>query len=217
MRAVENSEWLPSQLKFRADAESVVAGLRGDHAERLSVMRKALAVSTELGDEVEALNCMIILVDSELAAGNAHAAASIGRTLVNKLMLSRDEWELALTRVNLCAALLALDACTEVRPVAEAGWSQARRFELQAYWADYLALLAALEQRPAAAAKLCGYSTAAYAVKEEPREVNEAAAFDRACRLAVSAMGDIEFDRLQAQGRSLRYDDIAAIAFGAGA
>ena len=75
-------------------------------------------------------------------------------------------------------------------------------------------MLTALEQRPAAAARLCGYSIAAYGRFEEHREVNEAAAFDRACRLAASALGDTEFERLQAEGRSLRDEDIAAIAFG---
>ncbi len=51
---------------------------------------------------------------------------------------------------------------------------------------------------------------------EEHREVNEAAAFDRACRLAASALGETEFERLQAEGRSLRDEDIEAIAFGSG-
>ena len=49
---------------------------------------------------------------------------------------------------------------------------------------------------------------------EEHREVNEAVAFDRARRLAASALGDIEFESLQAEGRSLRYEDIETIAFG---
>ena len=51
---------------------------------------------------------------------------------------------------------------------------------------------------------------------EERREVNEAAAFDRACRLAASALGDTEFERLQAEGRLLRDEDIEAIAFRSG-
>ena len=48
------------------------------------------------------------------------------------------------------------------------------------------------------------------------RDVNEAAAFDRASRLAASALGNTEFERLQAEGRLLRDEDIAAIAFGRG-
>ena len=160
---------------------------------------------------------MADLIDTELAAGDVRAAATTGRTLVAKLVASRDEYELTMARLNLCAALLALDAVAEARPLAKAGWPQAERFELQKEWADYLALLAALERRPAAAARLCGYSIAGYGVFETRREVNEAAAFDRACRLAAGALGDTEFERLQAEGRSLRAEDIEAIAFGGAA
>jgi len=146
--------------------------------------------------------------------GKITAAATTGRMLVARLASGRDEYQLTIARLNLCAALLALDTVAEARPVAEAGWPQAKRFELQKEWADYLSLLAALEQRAAAAARLCGYAIAAYEMFEGRRDVNEAAAFDRARRLAVSTLGDSEFERLQAEGRSLRDEDIAAIAFG---
>jgi hypothetical protein len=133
---------------------------------------------------------------------------------VAKLVSGRDEYLLPMARLNLCAALLALDAVAEARPVAEAGWPQAKRFELQKLWADHLALLSALEQRFAAAARICGYSNAAYEKFEGKREVNEAAAFDRARRLAAGALGDAEFERLQVEGRSLRDEDIEGVAFG---
>src|SRR5207344_1106676 len=103
----------------------------------------------------------------ELAAGDARAAATTGRALVARLVAGRDEYHLTLARLNLCAALLALDAVAEARPVAEAGWRHAKRFKLQFGWADYLALLTALERRTAAAARLCGYSIAAYGRLEE--------------------------------------------------
>jgi len=212
MRAIEDTVWVPSHLMWHADAAMIVASLRGDYAERLRLAREKVAASIDSPEEL--LMGMSNLIDSELAAGNPHAAATTGRALVAMLVSSRDEYMLILTRLNLCAALLALDAGAEARPVAEAGWRQAKRFELQACWADYLALLAALEQRPAAAARLCGYSTVSYATIDEQREVNEAAAFNRACRLATNALGDTGFERLQAEGRSLRHEDIATIAFG---
>jgi hypothetical protein len=132
---------------------------------------------------------------------------------VDRLAASRDEWRLMVARLNLCGALLALDAVAEARRVAEAGWPHAARFKLQCVWADYLALLTALEKRPAAAARLSGYSIAGYEAFEERQQVNEAAAFERACRLAAGALGESEFERLQAEGRSLRDGDIEAIAF----
>ena len=95
-----------------------------------------------------------------------------------------------------------------------AGGSPAVRFEQQKEWSDYLSLPAALQHRPAAAARLCGYSVAVHGTSAGRRGGNQAAAFDRACRLAASALGKSEFERLQAEGRSLRDEGIEAIAFG---
>ena len=211
MRALEDLAWATSHVMLRLDVEFAIALFRGDHTERLRVTRERIARAPDAHEETIGMNN---LIDAELAAGDVRAAATAGRTLVARLVAGRSEFLLMLARLNLCAALLVLEDAAEARPVAEAGWPQAARFKLHGVWADHLALLSALEQRPAAAARLCGYSTAAYEMLEERREVNEAAAFDRARRLAVSALGETEFERLQADGRSLRDEDIEAIAFG---
>ncbi len=210
MRVLEDSATMPRHFLWREMVEMFLGRIRGDYAEALRAAHERVARVSEPGDKAI---CIADVLDTELAAGDARAAAQTGRALVAKLVASRDEFPLAVTRLNLCAALLALGAVAEARLVAEAGWCQAQRFDLQRMWADYLALLAALEQRATASARLCGYSMAAYGEVEEGRERNEAAAFDRACRLAASALGDTEFERLQAEGRSLRYEDIEAIAF----
>ena len=213
MRTLEETSGVPRHMTFYGSIEFAVAALRGDYRERLRVARERVARAPDAYDEM--IN-MINLIDGELSAGDLLAAAATGRALVEKLATSRHEYELTMARLNLCAALLALDAVAEARPVAEAGWSQAESVKLQWAWADYLALLTALEKRPATAARLCGYSIAAYRQANEHREVNEAAAFDRACRLAAGALGDVEFERLQAEGQSLRDEDIKGIAFGSG-
>ena len=179
---------------------------------RLRLARQKLAASWDSQDGL--LMGMSNLVDAELAAGNAHAAAETGRALVARHEAGRDEYHLNWARLNLCAALLALDATEEDRRMAEAGWSHAKRFELQGCWADYLALPAALESRPVAAAQLCGFSIAAYATGDELREVNVAAAFDRARGIAIGAIGERRFELLQIEGQTMRYEDIATIAFG---
>jgi len=213
MRGLEDVATVPTHLMLREDVESDLAGFRGDQAERLRLMRERVA--RMLGAHEEMTN-VSNLIDAELAAGDVHAAVATGRTLVAKLALGRDEYELTMARLNLSAALLALDAVAEARVVAKAGWPQAARFEVQKEWADYLALLTALEGRAAAAARLCGYSVAAYELFEERRGGNEAIAFERACRLAAGALGESEFERLHADGRSLHDKDIETIAFGSG-
>ena len=67
--------------------------------------------------------------------------------------------------------------------------------------------------RPRAAAKLAGYADTGYAASEDTRELNEATAYNRACTLARAAIGDVEFDRLHAEGQPLRDERIEAIAF----
>ena len=47
---------------------------------------------------------------------------------------------MAYTRLNLSAALLAIGDPGQARPHLRAGWAQAPRFDLQHYFADYLAL-----------------------------------------------------------------------------
>jgi hypothetical protein len=80
--------------------------------------------------------------------------------------------------------------------------------------ADNLALLAALEGRARAAAKLCGYGDAIYAASRVVRQINEARTAMRAEQLAREKIGDAEFDRIKAEGAALGEDDIATLAFG---
>ena len=155
------------------------------------------------------------LVDAELAAGQAAQAAATGVALVASLAGGRDEKSLVYARVNLSAALLALGEHEPARPHLRAGWAQAPLFDMQPFYADYLALLAALDGRFDAAARLAGYADTANA-RVGPREPNEAAAIARAVQLARAALGDAAFDRLHAEGAALRDADIEALAFGEG-
>ena len=77
-------------------------------------------------------------------------------TLVTALTGTRNEYGLAYAQINLAAAWLALDDIAKAHALAQIGWPLGLRFGLQPYWADYLALLAALEARPRAAARLSG-------------------------------------------------------------
>ena len=127
--------------------------------------------------------------------------------------IARDEHALAIARVNLMAALLAQGDTAAARPVAEAGWTQAAGFALQAVYADYLGLMAALEQRWHAAARLAGYAAFTYARQNSVRWPNEKHAFERTAELIRSALAPSEFERLMADGHLLRDAQIADIAF----
>ena len=155
------------------------------------------------------------LVDAQLRAGETQAAIHTGQTLLAHLEGSREESSLAYARLNLGAALLALDDTLQAGPVLQTGWQQALAFDLQPYYADYLALLAALGGRHHAAARLAGYADAANRAVGDNREANEAAAIARARLLATAALGAGLFAQLQAEGETLADRQISALAFGA--
>ena len=209
-RALADPAWPPVRASWLLESESLVAQVRGDMAACLDWTRRCVAMLVAAGrsDGSQIAN----LVDGELAAGNPTQAAAIGVALVAQLAGGRDEVYLAFARMNLSAALLALDEPGQARPHLRAGWAQAPVFDMQAFCADYLALLAALDGRPEAAARLAGYADIANARVGE-REPNEAAAHARAVQLARAALGDAAFERLRAEGAGLQDAEIDAIAF----
>ena len=212
MRAIEDPAWPPQRLVLRAAAESYCAWrLEGEVTSALDLVRQSLALYRAAGDR----NGIVAnLIYAELGAGDAQAAVRTGSALVAQLSGTRQNHGLACAHLNLGAAWLAMDDAAQARTPLQAGWAQAARFDMQAYFADHLALLAALEGRPRAAALLPGYAQAGYERFEDARQPNETQAFERACGCAGAALGAAEFERLQADGVLLRDGQIEALAFG---
>lgn len=209
-RALEDQRWPPHRRFWRADAEFFAA--RPGSRDVLRPAREALALDLASGGSGSMARCN--LIDAELMAGEAQMATRTGEALLIDLQGGRDAFTLACARQSLTAAWLALDNADRARSLGKAGWPQGRLFELQPNWAACLALLAALEARPRAAARLAGYADAGYtALDWVGRPPNEAAAHARACTLARATLGDVEFDRLHAEGRLLSDEQIEIIAF----
>lgn len=91
--------------------------------------------------------------------------------------------------------------------------SSSVQLDLHRFWSDSTALLAALEGRPRAAARLVGYADAAYAARGTVRQPNEATARQRSDALARAALGDALFESLVAEGRQLRDEEVEVLAF----
>jgi hypothetical protein len=209
-RELLDPTWPPIQQRKLAHAESLVAGVRGDAAVGLHWARQAIALDAKIGtgDVVGRIN----LIDAELAAGDAASARSAANALLAELTGGRDEPSLAVCRLLLGAGHLALGDREQARLHLRAGWSQAALFRLESVFADFLALLAALDGRHEVAARLAGYADAGNAQRK--RDPNEAAAIARAAQLASASLGPTVFDRLHDEGSRLRGDEIEALAFG---
>jgi predicted ATPase/DNA-binding winged helix-turn-helix (wHTH) protein len=211
-QAMVNPQWPPVRLRAIVRVQASIAAARGQVDESLSLHRRLFELSRAAGDP--SLMTQANLVDVLLAAGQPQAAADAGRALVARLAGARDEGHLAYARINLVAALLALRLCDEAREHLRHAWPTAVRVERQAWCADYLALLAALENRPEAAAQLAGAADRRYDDTEDTRQSNEAVARARAWAMAESTLGADEAWRLHAIGRGLGDDGVAALAFG---
>jgi hypothetical protein len=212
LQPLEDPAWPAQRRLWGTEAAQWVARMGGDTEAALRLGHRLLALDRERGSYAAIATGN--LIDAELAAGHTATAARLGAELVASLLGTRHEYSLDFARVNLLAALLALDDVAAARPVAQAAWTKAAAFELMHADAAYLALLAALEGRPRAAVRLAAYSEALYAARGEARERNETAATERALQIARRAIGDdAVFERLREEGARLRDDEVAAQAF----
>jgi hypothetical protein len=172
-----------------------------------------LALHEQAGSSWQVRVAQANLMDSLLAGGQVDEAIGCGEALLQQLRSSRALAALPAARLNLAGALLSRDDGAQARVHALEGWPQALQLSWQPYWADYLALLAAIEGRPQAAARLIGYADARYAAAGTAREINEARAVERAGRLVAARLGAAAFERLKAAGAKIGDDDVAGLAF----
>ena len=209
---MEQATW-PLPVLIRGRQAQLTRLSFGDPAACIAVCQQQIELLGRVG--MTKVPVIITLVDAQLQVSDARSAAESGQQLLAQLEGSRHQDDLAYVRLNLAAAYLAFDDRAQARPFLEAGWQQSAVFvHMRPYFADYLALLAALDSRPETAARLCGYADAAYVAFDDARQPNEAAAIERARTLARAALGDAAFERLQADGARLTSDEAAAVAFG---
>ncbi len=207
LRALENPAWPAQRLHY---------GLLGlmfnttDSQECLRLGHRLIANGRASGHTypISVSN----LIDAQVMVGDPQAALRTGTALIAQLQGSRDEYTLAYARLNTAIAHLALGETAAFRALAEPSWAQAAHFDLDLAWCDHLAVLAALEGRPRAAARLAGRTAASHLAGHLTSE-NEARANARAQRMARQALGDGEFERQLAEGLLLRSTDIPAVAF----
>lgn len=212
--ALEDTGWPPHRLFEGCQARRIVRMHFDDPArpaELLRLTRIQLAAARAAGANVTPW--VSLLMDAELECGNARAAAYLGERELTELAGVRDDFTRLTLQATLVLALLALDEAYRARSLLQEVWLLAMRLRAHALVSDLPALLAALEGRPRAAARLAGYADNAYAVRSTARFSTDIAARGRCHFLARTALGDAICDVLMAQGRDLRDDQVAELAF----
>lgn len=207
--ALEDPAWPPHLLVYgaRARLHARPAGSPG----YLEGLRELRAMEEAAGAAL--ITLLANMVDAELAAGHAIEAARMGTQFLEQGARTRQEDIVVGIRGNTMAALLACDDCAQARQVGMPGWAAAPKFDERLFFADSMALLAAIEGRVTAAARLIGYADAVWARLGTDRQCNEAASCGRATAIARGALGDAAFERLREEGRSLRDEQVTALAF----
>jgi hypothetical protein len=211
--ALEDPQWSSAVRAQGANGAACWFSARGRFDTAIEWRQRTLALYRQAGAAWRGLVAHSNLIDSLLAAGRIDDVIEHGSALQAQLKGTRQLAALPASRLNLAAGHLVKGNTEAARELAREGLPQALRLGWRPYWADYLALLAALEHRPRAAAQLLGFADAAYAAIATAREINEARAVERASTLCKAALGLEEVERLQRNGARLADADLDALAF----
>lgn len=212
MAELEHEDWPAGTRMSRAQAQALFAYHAGDVAGIEPLLRRWLMLAQEAGAPSDISAAQTNLADAALVRGDAAEAVRLNRELEARWRDSRRVGALATVRLNLCSALLAHGDPVAARAVAEAGWPMAAARALQPFWAATLALLAAREGRPRAAALLAGCCEARMSAVGEVLESNEARSLAQAREFAAQALGPAAFEAALAEGALLGDEQLGQVA-----
>lgn len=211
LRAIEDPWWPAGVRLFSAEAHFHVALERKNYGEAKRQAEIWLQLARRPGAHTGAAENNVL--DVAIADGHPEQAVREGNELLAYLRGTRRLNDVAYVTVNVAAGYLFLGNTAEAREVAREGWRLAPLFDLQGPWADYFALVAALEGRMRTACLMLGYPDARYESAALRRYGNEARAADRAVALAAEKLSEEEIARLREQARSLDDAEVTELAF----
>jgi predicted ATPase len=213
LHTLEHEGGLPPQVAARGVrcATLLMKQLDRPADEMVHNQQRAIALEAAAGqpDPMASVNYTNLLVE----VGRADEALRFGLKLHDELQGTRHMWALDSLRSNLAAAWLAKDATGQARALALEAWPLSALVESQHSWADHLALLAALQGRPHAAALLAGRADALYALRRHTRQGVEIQSYQRARALTSDALGHAAAERARSTAGALTDDEVARIAF----
>jgi predicted ATPase/DNA-binding winged helix-turn-helix (wHTH) protein len=213
MWAMEDPAWPPIVRSYGLFASLTCNFVEGKFDQAIEQLLQKAALDALAGYSEALLRGEDIIAYMELAAGRVDASIARYLALQARLANTRHMATLLLVQLHLTGAWLAKSDTAQARALLEVCWPQVLHFDAQVYAADNLALLAALENRPHAAARLLGYADTVHAAHGKAREVNEARCAQCAEHLARATLDPASFERLKTLGTGLRHGEIAALAF----
>ncbi len=211
LRSIERPQWPASLRYLGAQAETFVAYYEEDWPQCEATLWETLRLAEEAGSSTGRNSALTNIADMALIKGDAAEAVRLGKDLEAHMAALRSTSRLLFVRQNLLKALLAIDDIVAARAMAEANWQSAMGAGFDLYWLDALTLLAAQEKRMRTAARVRGFTDAAYTANQEKRRIGEFRAVERAASLTRAALGESSLSNLRAQGAAMTAVEIAGI------
>jgi len=211
-----NTPAQPTSLRLRAlMGEASVLSVQGEPERAEQLFREGLQLAAHADDVGAATQLSVGLIDAELSAAHYEQAIEHAHDLAHTLRTNRHYGLLAMVLLNQVAALVLHGSVQRARAVVVEAWPLACAFELQVILGDYLALMAALEDRLSAAARLLGWTDKGYEQLGLRREVTETRAMEQTAQRVRSGLGDAAFERERTLGAGLSETEVEVLSFDA--
>jgi predicted ATPase len=179
--------------------------------ERHAVLIRAAGMN----DEIEQSNRVCLLSE----AGRLDEAIELAEAMYARTAGQRNRDDQRGTLLCMTGDYLSKGWTAKARLSAADFWPMAKRFTMQAEWADCAAQLAALEQRPQDAVQLLGYAEASNAAQGKPRQPQGQRLAERVEQQALAAWGASadpqEVARMKARGALMPDADLFALGLAA--
>jgi tetratricopeptide (TPR) repeat protein len=187
---------------------------QGDTAGARASFATALEIQHAAGAEFGAMVTLGALADLSWLQGDLEAAADAFRQNIELLRRSPNSRRsaLGLAFCNLAGVLIEMGELDEALEVTREGLPALRDSGFAWLCMDHFALRIALAGNYANAARLSGYSDAAYRKRHAPREANEARALERLRTLLAKNLAEGVLQDLRGQGAELDEEAACRIA-----
>jgi hypothetical protein len=186
----------------------------GDFQAAVSAGRELLQMAERCGSSLLIKTTKLDLAEFARSLGRLDESIRVLADLVEVIHPVQERNLAALAWVNLFGARLAAGKLADAREAARRASEHTALAQVQHWWADGAALLAALEGRPRAAARLIGYADAIYEARSFLRQPNESEFRESAAAASRRQMADEDYRQLLGAGAKL--SDEAAIGIGLG-
>jgi predicted ATPase/DNA-binding winged helix-turn-helix (wHTH) protein len=201
---LENSGWTAQLRMLPAYANAMVNESAGRFAEARRDYTRARDFAASCGATGDELAAQHNVADMALMMGDLDDAIDINRDVIQRVAPRRDRLFYMFTLTNLTTALLFKGDCAAVRETFALAVPLILHYGLGFGYACSAALLAVLEERTDAAARMLGYSDAAFiAHGADARDPKEMTARDMVIKRLAASEDPVKVQQWMREGASL--------------